>query len=73
MSVKLKKPTAEMVALLQRAGSSNYNIAIPAQAELAKAITMPLKQGVLKGDITAGIFQEIFFQPGSAVEFPLDF
>jgi hypothetical protein len=73
MSVKLKKPTAEMVALLQRAGSSNYNVAIPAQAELAKAITMPLKQGVLKGDITAGIFQEIFFQPGSAVEFPLDF
>lgn len=68
-----KRPTEEMVELLKRAGSMNYETAIAAQRELAKALTLPLKQGVLKGDILAGIFEPIEFAPGTSVEFPLDF
>jgi hypothetical protein len=73
MGLKLKKPTAEMDALLRRSGSNDYEIARAAQRELAKALTLPLKQGVLKGDIIAGIFEPINFLPGQSVEFPLDF
>lgn len=73
MGIKLKKPTAEMNALLRRAGSNDYDVARAAQRELAKALTLPLKQGVLKGDIIAGIFEPINFEPGASIEFPLDF
>jgi len=70
---RLKKPTPEMNALLVRAGSNDYEVARAAQRELAKALSLPLKQGVMKGDIIAGIFEPIRFQPGAATEFPLDF
>lgn len=73
MSIKLKKPTPEMNALLRRAGSNDYEIAKAAQHEVAMALTLPLKQGVLKGDIIGGIFEPIKFEPGTSVEFPLDF
>jgi hypothetical protein len=68
-----KRPTPEMNALLKRAGHTDYNTAIAAQRELATALTLPLKQGVMKGDIIAGIFEPINFEPGASVEFPLDF
>ena len=70
---KLKKPTAEMNALLRRSGSNDYEIARAAQRELAKALTLPLKQGVMNGDIIGGIFEPIRFEPGASIEFPLDF
>lgn len=73
MSIKLKQPTAEMNALLRRAGDNNYATAVAAQRELAVALSLPLKQGVLKGDIVGGIFQPIKFEPGTSTEFPLDF
>jgi hypothetical protein len=71
--MKLKTPTAEMNALLRKSGSNNYGEAVAAQRELATALTLPLRQGVLKGDIVGGIFQPIKFEPGASVEFPLDF
>lgn len=73
MAKSLKKPTSEMNALLVRSGSNDYEIARAAQRELAKALTMPLRQGVMKGDNKAGIFQQVDFQAGAATEFPLDF
>lgn len=69
----LKKPTAEQNDLLKRSGSTNYEVAVAAQRELAKALTLPLKQGVLKGDIISGVFEPVDFEPGASVEFPLDF
>ncbi len=63
----------EMDALLARSGSTNYEVARAAQAELSIALTLPLKQGVLKGDILGNVFEPINFKPGMAVEFPLDF
>lgn len=69
----MKTPTPEMVKLAEHAGSNNYEVAVAAQKELAKALTLPLRQGVLKGDILGNIFEQVVFQPGTSVEFPLDF
>ena len=74
MAIKtVKKPTPEMNDLLKRSGSHQYEVAVAAQRELAKALTLPLRQGVLKGDIITGIFEPINFAPGTTTEFPLDF
>lgn len=69
----MKKATPEMIELLRQSGSNQYEAATAAQAELAKALTLPLRQGVLNGDTIGGIFEPVNFQPGTAVEFPLDF
>jgi hypothetical protein len=69
----MKKPSEEMVGLLRRAGDHSFETACAAQQELAKALTLPLRQGILKGDIVSGIFETVYFAPGTAVEFPLDF
>lgn len=70
---RFKSPTPEMVKLLRDSASTNYATASAALHELAVALTLPIKQGVLKGDIITGIFEPIKFEPGAAVEFPLDF
>lgn len=69
----MKKPTDQMIDLLRRTGDSRYDLATAAQVELAKALTTPLRQGILKGDIISGIFEPVFFAPGTSTEFPLDF
>lgn len=67
------KPNAGMNALLRDSGSLEFEKAYAAQQELARALTLPLQQGVLKGDIIAGIYEPVHFLPGTSVEFPLDF
>jgi hypothetical protein len=65
--------TPEMKALLARAGSMNYEIAAPAMREVAKALTLPLRQGLLAGDIVSDLFGVVTFDRGVPTEFPLDF
>ena len=67
-----QKPSPEFIDLLKRAGSSNKAEALAAQHELAKAIELPLREGVLVGDIAGGIFERIVMEPGTSTEFPLD-
>lgn len=69
---KMKDPTPRMKELLRKSGNLNYDVACAAQRELAKALTLPLRQGVLRGDIVTDIFEPIKFEPGVNVEFPLD-
>lgn len=69
----MKKASPEMIELLRQSGNNQFESACAAQKELAKALTLPLRQGILNGDTIAGIFEPINFQPGTAVEFPLDF
>ena len=69
----MKKPTPEMIELLRQSGNNQFETACAAQKELAKALTLPLRQGVLNGDTIGGIFEAVNFQPGTSVEFPLDF
>ena len=73
MSKKYFEPTAEMNELLTRAGSMNREESLGATRELAKALELPLRKGVMSGDILDGIFEPIRLAPGATSEFPLDF
>ena len=70
--VKLQKPSEEIIEMIIRSGNLDTSIAFPAQHELAQALEMPLRQGVLVGDVVSGIYETLPMAPGSAVEFPLD-
>lgn len=73
MAIFNKKPTKAMTELLKASGSGNYEVSLAATHKLAVALTTPLRQGVLSGDITGNIFEQIGLEPGSPPEFPLDF
>ena len=67
-----QKPSPEFIDLLKKAGSADKAEALVAQHELAKAIELPLREGVIVGDIAGGIFERITMEPGTSTEFPLD-
>ncbi len=73
MKFDLTKVTAEMTETLRRSGSNDYEIAVAAQREVAKAFADPLRQGVLNGDILGSVYTNIKFNPGQSIEFPIDF
>lgn len=75
MALKKNKtaPTQEMKDLLRASASLNPQIASEAMGELAVALTLPLRQGVLRGDVAGQIFEPYVFEPGASIEFPLDF
>ena len=73
MSKKFFEPTQEMNQLLSRAGSLKREESLAATSELAKALELPLRQGVMSGNILGDIFEAINLQPGATAEFPLDF
>jgi len=67
------QPTAEMDTVLKKTGSEKRDSALAATHELAKALEIPLRQGVLYGNILDGIYQPVNFNQGAVIEFPLDF
>ena len=73
MSRRKKEVTPDMKDLLRRTASTNEGVAIAARAELAVALSTPLREGVLPGDIISGIFTETPLEPGTSPEWPLDF
>jgi len=73
MKFNLDFVTPEMTQALTRSGSLNYEVALAAQREIAKAFDLPLRKGVLKGNILSNIFSRINFLPGQSVDFPVDF
>ncbi len=73
MTNEVKTPTPEMSDLLRNSGSGNREQALAAQHELAVALQLPLRMGVMSGDITGDIFERINLAPGTSSEFPLDF
>jgi hypothetical protein len=73
MTRKLFEPTPEMNDLLRQGGSLAREESLSATAELAKALELPLRKGVLSGDILDGIYEPIRLAPGATTEFPLDF
>jgi hypothetical protein len=66
-------PTAEDTQILRDSGSFDKAKSIAAARELAKALELPLRQGVLNGDILNGIFEPIRLDKNATPEFPLDF
>lgn len=67
-----EKITPEQRELLAKAGSNDIDIALPAQQFLAKALELPLRQGIAAGDILDGIFEAQDFTNAEPIEYPLD-
>ena len=67
------EPSPELTELLVRSGSHSKEQAVAANAEFAKALEQPLRQGVLNGDVLDGIFEPIQLAQSATPEFPLDF
>lgn len=70
---KNNKLGAKEKELLVASASFDEAIAAEAMAELAMAFQIPLRQGILNGDITGGIFTPIEVEINATTEFPLDF
>lgn len=63
---------ARLDKLLKASGSYNRDEALKAQAELAKALELPLRKGILNGDILVA-YEPIQLDESATPEFPLDF
>lgn len=61
--------TEDMKELFVKSGSADKAVAMAAQAEIAKAIELPLREGVQSGDVTGGIFSPV---TDGTTEFPTD-
>lgn len=64
-----EKEKEAYVNMLKQCASPNREEAYTAQAEFAQALVTPLRQGVLAGDITDGIFER---DTTGGTEYPLD-
>ena len=73
MATQNFNPTPELTDLLVKSGSHRKEEALAANAEFAKALEQPLRQGILNGDILDGIFEPITLAQSATPEFPLDF
>jgi len=73
MATQHFNPTPELTDLLVKSGSPRKEEALAANAEFAKALEQPLRQGILNGDILDGIFEPIVLAQSATPEFPLDF
>jgi hypothetical protein len=69
---KIQRPSDEMLALLKRTASSNKAEADVAMQALAAALQIPLREGLLNGDILDNIFSVEPLDPGATAEYPLD-
>lgn len=69
---KAFEPTPELEAILVKSGSYNKEEALAAQRELAQALELPLRKGIMFGDILDGIFEPIKLAQSATPEFPLD-
>ncbi len=67
------EPTEAMTQLLRDSGSADEVQSAQASRQLATALEIPLRKGVMSGDITNGIFEVEKLVPGAAPEYPLDF
>ncbi len=67
-----ERPSDEFISLLRKSGDSDINVASAAQREFAKALELPLRKGVLVGNILGNIFETINVEAGSTTEYPLD-
>jgi hypothetical protein len=67
-----ERPSEEFISVLRKCGDSDMEVALAAQREFAKALELPLRKGVLIGNILGNIFEQINVEPGGSTEYPLD-
>lgn len=70
---RFKNPGPRMIELLKRAGDNDLAVRAQGVHELSRALELPMRQGVLKGDIVMDIFDTDKLEAGVAAEYPLDF
>lgn len=70
-NLSIKQPDAITLELIKRSGHPDQAIAAPALRQLAKALELPLRQGVLVGEIVRGLFEARVYGP-VPIELPLD-
>jgi len=70
---KLFQPSERLDALLVQSGSHDKEVSIAAVHDIAKAVELPLRKGILSGDILGNIFEVIPLKANATPEFPLDF
>lgn len=63
------RPSDEMLKLFVRSGDPDKSVAIAAQREIAKALELPLRSGIMAGNVIQGIFSP---SDDGTDEFPLD-
>ncbi len=68
----LKKPDQETLGLMRAAASKDPLVRRDAQWKLAEAMSLPLRDGILSGNITDGIFQPYELPYGQNPELPID-
>lgn len=66
------EPTEAETKMLRDFGSADPNVSLSAGRGLAVALEEPLRQGIMAGDITQGIFEVVTMAPGATPEFALD-
>lgn len=66
-------PNEETTATLVKAGSLNRRESLSHSAELAKALELPLRKGILSGDILEGIYRKVPLASNATAEFPLHY
>jgi hypothetical protein len=67
-----ERPSDEFLKLYRETGNVDQNIAFAAQRQFAKALELPLRKGVLIGNVLGDIFESMTIEPGTSTEFPLD-
>ena len=70
---KAFQPSEKSTATLKTSGSLDPRVSEPAMRKIAKALELPLRQGIMSGDILDGIFEVIRLDQSATPEFPLDF
>lgn len=65
-------PPKELLQVLVNLASANASVRAEANDQLARALELPLRKGVLFGDVVRNIFEPMYFAPGTQPEFPLD-
>jgi hypothetical protein len=61
-----------VLALLRATASDIPSEREAAQFEFAKGLELPLRQGVLYGDVVRNVYEPIKYAPGTTIEWPLD-
>jgi hypothetical protein len=68
----IDQPDEAMLELIKQSGSNRKEVAHAAQTELAIALTLPLRQGVMNGDNLNSIFSRVSTNGRSSYEYPVD-
>jgi len=68
-----KKRNPVLDKVLAATADLNYTVATEAQHEFVKALELPLRKGMMSGDILGGIFEMQDYTNVRHVEYPLDF